>query len=315
MESIWKVKVWGARGSMPVASAEFLGYGGNTACISLDRGEGQIIVFDAGSGLTQLGDSLVSGAKKSIWTGRKKQAHILLSHLHMDHIIGLFSFKPFYEEDAQIHIYGQGSGGKLKEQLERVFGLPYWPLGLADMRADIQIHEIGPGACFYLAGEEGKGEEKERAGEGAGKEAGEENGEAGGMKKGMEPVRIRTFKGNHPGQSLLYRLEQGDKSIVHALDCELDRETEEGLAGFARGCDLLLWDGTFTKEELERRKGWGHSCWEQGIGVRRAAGAAKIWVTHHSPNYTDTFLQEQEDLAKAADPACCFAREGMELWI
>lgn len=311
MKNAWKVTVWGARGSMPVASAEFFGYGGNTACISVDRGEGQIVVFDAGSGLTRLGDSLSAVTDRGRANGRERQVHILLSHLHMDHVMGFFGFKPFYEKDVRIHIYGPGSGGSLKGQLETMFGPPYWPLGLADLRADIQIHEIWPGQRFYLAGEEGEGGEKGPAGEGAGEAFGEE----GRIENRMERVRIRTFKGNHPGQSLLYRLEQGDKSIVHALDCELDRETEEGLAGFARGCDLLLWDGTFTKEELERRKGWGHSCWEQGIGVRRAAGAAKILMTHHSPDHTDVFLQEQESLARAADPACCFAREGMELWI
>ncbi len=293
MKNAWKVTVWGVRGSMPMASAPFLGYGGNTACISVDRGEGGIVVFDAGSGLMGLGDSLadrlMAGSGQERAEGRERLVHILLSHLHMDHVMGFFGFRLFHEKGTRIHIYGQGSGGSLKGQLETMFGPPYWPLGLADLRADIQIHEIGPGDHFYL--------------------------EEDGVEKGAELARIRTFRGNHPGQSLLYRLEQGEKSIVHALDCELDRGTEDGLEAFARHSDLLIWDGTFTKEELGVRKGWGHSCWEQGIGMRQAAAAGKVLVTHYSSGYTDRFLEEQERLARAEDGACHFAREGMELWI
>ncbi len=314
MGNAWKVTVWGARGSMPVASSEFLGYGGNTACISVERGEGGIVVFDAGSGLARLGESLAEGPEESLADGKKepegskgrgagpmdrgreKRVHILLSHLHLDHIIGLFGFRLFHDPDAQIHIYGQGSGGSLQRQLEHLFVLPYWPLGLEDMRADVRIHEVSPGESFFLA------ENTERLGRvGETKEAG--------------CVRIHTLPGKHPGGSLLYRLEEGDKSLVHALDCEPDRELGEELAAFARNSSLLIWDGTFTKEELLRRKGWGHSSWEQGIGMRRAAGAALVLITHHAPEHTDRFLQEQEEQARAEDEACCFAREGMVLWI
>ena len=72
MGNTWKVAVWGARGSMPVASSEFFGYGGNTACISVDRGEGGIVVFDAGSGLARLGESLAEGPEESLADGKKE---------------------------------------------------------------------------------------------------------------------------------------------------------------------------------------------------------------------------------------------------
>lgn len=81
------------------------------------------------------------------------------------------------------------------------------------------------------------------------------------------------------------------------------------LAEFAKGSDMLIWDANFTQED--KKPGWGHSTWEEGLNLARAAGAKRILMTHYARNYTDEFLREQELLAKAKFSACIFAREGM----
>jgi len=241
-------------------------YGGNTSCISL-RGS-SLLVFDAGSGLSRLGEQL-DGA------GR---IDLLLSHVHLDHVIGLFGFSPLYEKGTEVHLYGEaGPGGSFRQRLTELFRKPYWPLELADLPAGIHFHELGPGARFRLDG--------------------------GPM--------VSTMRGNHPGGSLLYRVDGEGWSVVYGLDCELDEALFPKLADFARESSLLIWDANYAP--AQQRPGWGHSTWEDGIALRRAARAKLALMTHYDRAYSDAFLHEQERLARQSDSACQFAREGMIL--
>lgn len=279
MRNIWKVNVWGSRGSFPMTGADFAEYGGNTSCISVDYGEG-IVIFDGGSGLPELGQWLRE-------SGRKR-ADILVSHLHMDHCLGLFSFPLFLDPHARIHLYGtshQGTG--FLQGLETLLGPPYWPLRLKDYPAHVEVHELAPGESFHLAG-------------------------AGNT---SVPLTVHTLAGKHPNQSLIYRMEGNDKSVIYALDCELDEEMTKKLTAFAQGGSLLIWDASFTEEDLALHRGWGHSSWKEGIALRRDAGAARALMAHFSSGYTDGVLREQERLCALADPASLFAREGLEITI
>ena len=85
----------------------------------------------------------------------------------------------------------------------------------------------------------------------------------------------------------------------------MDSRLEE----FALDNALPIWDANFT--QADKRPGWGHSTWEEGLALGRAAGAGRILMTHYSRDYTDAFLREQERLAQEQDGACLFAREGM----
>lgn len=279
MKKLWNVNVWGVRGSFPTPDAHFLAYGGNTTCISAECG-GSLIVFDAGSGLIPLGNRLLEKGRKRV--------DILLSHLHLDHVIGLFQFPLLYHQDARIHLYGSSEAkGQLSKQLETLVGTPYWPLGLSHCPAHIEVHEICPGEPFCLAGQPNE----------------------------MGDIRIRTLRGNHPGKSLFYRLETEDTSIVYALDCEMDDDMFFSLKEFSKGSDLIIWDANFTEADFRKHKGWGHSSWEQGIDFCRSAGIKKILMTHYSPKYPDDFLKNEEDRAKQASVGCHFAKEGMEIQV
>jgi len=74
------VRFWGVRGSTPTPQAENLRYGGNTSCVEV-RINGQVYVFDCGTGFRNLGKQLIKEAK-----GKAIYAHIFLSHFHWDHI-------------------------------------------------------------------------------------------------------------------------------------------------------------------------------------------------------------------------------------
>lgn len=277
MKEIWNIKIWGVRGSYPTPGTAFAEYGGNTSCISAHWGEHSVIL-DAGSGLIGLGEQ---------WPpGRKKRLDILFSHLHMDHCVGLFGCRLLHDPEMEIHLYGAAQEGRsFEENLKALLRAPYWPIGFQDFPSSIRVHELKPGESFTLKGD--------------------------GASSGN--LEIHTLRGNHPNQSLLYRLEAGGKSLVYGLDCEMTEEIRPLLRNFSQNTDLLIWDACFTDQELEQYRGWGHSSWRQGAALGRQAGAGMVLMTHYSPKYTDTFLQKQEELAAKTDSPCRFAREGMEI--
>lgn len=275
MRETWRVEVWGVRGSIPVPEADHLEYGGNTSCISAELGE-ELLIFDAGSGLAKLGARLRQ-------QGRKR-ADLLLGHLHIDHLIGLFGFPLLFDPQAEVHLYGRTwDESSLSERLEGLVGRPYWPLSLKDFPAHVEVHEIEEERAFRLAGREAA----------------------------PEGIVISAIEGAHPGKSLLYRVEAEGRSIVHALDCETDDVMFEKLKEHCQGAELLIWDASFSEDDRFAHPGWGHSSWVQGAALQKAAGVKKVLMTHYAWDYTDQFLREQERLAERAGGALCFAKEGM----
>lgn len=264
------VSIFGVRGAFPVLDDAFCEFGGNTACVAVDCGE-DLIVLDAGSGIVRLGAALAANR-------RFQRIHILLGHLHLDHIQGLMGFEPLFKADADIHIYGEGRGSEtFRKRLDGVFGPPYWPIGLGNVASHPKVHEIGPGMSFTLSGR----------------------------------IAVRTLRGCHPNGALVYRIGDEASSIVYTLDCELTQGLVSPLVEFARGCRLLIWDANFADQEP--RPGWGHSTWIQGIELSKAAGARQVLMTHYDRNHTDDYLREQERNARRTDENCLFAREGMVL--
>lgn len=264
MAAAWRVTAWGVRGAFPRMEAAFSRYGGNTSCFCLERGE-DALIFDAGSGLAGLGEALAAG-------GRRRLLHLMISHFHLDHLMGLAAFRPLSLPETELHIYGEPG---LQARLDRLFGPPYWPLTVGQQGARVLFHEIEPGQAFS-----------------------------------PEPgLRASTLRGVHPGGSILYRLDGDGKSVVYGLDCEMAGDMAARLTAFARGADLLIWDGCAAPGML--RPGWGHATWEQGAAVGRDAGVGLVWVTHYARDYDDAFLRAQEERAAAETGGLCrFAREG-----
>ncbi len=258
----WNLEVRGVRGSFPRPDAEDP-FGGNTSCFFLRCGEAGIIL-DAGSGLSALGRELEREPAP-------RRLHILITHFHMDHILGLFSFAPFFDPEREIRIYGSLG---VRRTLETMLRPPYWPVTFSDFAATVRFYEVTPGMDYDLDG-----------------------------------ARMTALAGLHPGGSLYYRLDRGDRRLVYALDCEPDSRLRNDLAAFARGCGLLVWDAHFAPGTV--KPGWGHSTWEEGLEVARLAGAERVLMAHFHNNYDGPFLLRQEELARARDARCVFAREGM----
>ena len=74
---------------------------------------------------------------------------------------------------------------------------------------------------------------------------------------------------------------------------------------------MLVWDASYTENELETRRGWGHSSWNQGLKVGAKVGAVRMLMTHHMPERTDAELIAMERDAQAIARKTTFAREGL----
>ena len=261
MNTTWEISVWGVRGSFPMADRRHMDYGGNTSCISVRSGE-DMIVLDAGSGLIRLWNSLKT----------EKELHIFISHLHMDHICGLFGSPFLLDKDRIVHFYGPAG---LRNALKAAVRPPYWPVSLKEGGAALRFHEaVSADAFFHKVGD----------------------------------VCVSAMNARHPGGGFLYRLDGAGKSLVYALDYEADGQETDLFIDFASGCDLLVWDAAYDAGAAH--PGWGHSTLEDGIRIGRMAGVGRILMSHYSWEYDDERLHAMEERVREKKDVV-FAREGL----
>ncbi len=260
-----KLTVLGARGSLPVSGAEYDHYGGETSCYMVEAGE-NVIFLDAGTGMFRA-PKLRADANISI----------LLTHTHLDHLIGL----PFLGElaggDRKITMYSKAPGKTSTDELIRgIFEKSYWPVTPWEFPAGFECIDTE----FPL-------------------------------KLGQATADAINLP--HPGGCLGYKISLGDKSVVHFTDCELHEGIMERLADFAKDADLLLCDAQYTSKEYETHRGYGHSSIEAALLLKEKSGCRKMLLVHHDPYNTDKELQEIEKSLKDSD--VMLARSGMEICI
>ena len=131
-----QVRVWGVRGSGPECGLEYQEYGGNTSCVTVHTKD-KTVILDAGTGIGNFCRSF-----KRQMDGKCRRLDLLLSHFHMDHLMGLYGCSFLFDPQMEVHIYGERPGEKsLKECLCQMFGPPYWPLPLDQLPALIRFHE------------------------------------------------------------------------------------------------------------------------------------------------------------------------------
>jgi len=131
------IKFWGVRGSIACPGPDTVRYGGNTSCVEVRCGDHRVI-FDAGSGLRVLGETLA---------GQSGEIDLFFSHLHIDHLIGLPFFPPAFEEKTRLRLWAGGlkDAGGLRAALDRYMSFPLFPIGLDQFRADIAFNDFSRG--------------------------------------------------------------------------------------------------------------------------------------------------------------------------
>lgn len=289
------VTFWGTRGSIATPGRITEKYGGNTPCVTV-RYKNEYIIFDAGTGIRNLGIELKKEFQK---TGNQPSLDLFLSHTHWDHIQGLPFFQPAYMKETKLSIYG--SSQKYKERfltsiLKDQMDFEYFPVAMTAFSADIYIKEIS-GEAIHLG-----------------------------------PARVDWQEQHyHPGGSLRYRVNVGGKKIVYATDVELNRAFHpngrakkkgpqiQDYLDFIHKADLLIADGQYMEDEYPSKVGWGHSSIPVLIDLAKKAGVKQLAVFHHDPQHSDKALDKLwiENRAKYQASGnkmdIFWAREGMTL--
>lgn len=131
-----RLKLWGVRGSLPAPGPQTKIFGGNTSCLEVRCGD-EIFIFDAGSGIRELGSELMKSMPV--------KARLFFTHYHWDHVLGFPFFIPAYVPGNDIQVYGEKKGDLSPEQiLAGQMSYPYFPVSLESMRSSMSYHVLAP---------------------------------------------------------------------------------------------------------------------------------------------------------------------------
>ena len=263
---------WGVRGTVPVSGRPFLKFGGHTPCATLMTDSEETLIIDAGTGIRGLG-----GMLKAEDSRKTLRISLLLTHFHLDHVLGLPYFEPLFSPDAEIVFYSFPEPEATEGNLRRLFSGGLFPVELDQTRSKKIFKKV----------------------------------EADGFSVGG--VKISACPLNHPQGSVAYKLEIEGRSVVFATDTEHpETGIDERLAAFAHGASCLIYDATFTPEEYEAKyRGWGHSTWQAGTKIAKRAGVRKLLLSHFNPDHSDQMIRDILRLARHEFLRSDCAREGM----
>jgi phosphoribosyl 1,2-cyclic phosphodiesterase len=239
-------------------------YGGNTSCVELRGDGGEAVILDAGTGLRPLGVQMLQEGVKVI--------HILLSHLHLDHLQGLGFFRPLFRPDTEVHIWGPASPVQpLAERIATYMSPPLFPVRVADIPCNLTFHDA-PQEPVTIGG-----------------------------------LTMRASLVTHQGPTVGYRIEENGKSIVYLPDHEpgiagldIREQPTDWISGhdLAHATDVLLHDAQYGDEEYSHYAGWGHSAINHVVAFAQKAEVGHLVLFHHDPYHTD------DELEALTDDAC-----------
>ncbi len=265
-----KVRFWGVRGSIPSPGPETVYYGGNTSCVEV-RADGELIIFDAGTGIRQLGHAL-----KREFREQAMRMTILVSHTHWDHIQGFPFFAPAYDPKNQVRILAfEGPRKGIEATLSLQMESPYFPISMEEMPGNIRFEELKS------------------------------------MEFDIGSVRVKAAFMNHPGVCVGYRLYTKAGSVCYFPDNELyakfrrargaleggqteifARKQDDKLLEFVDGADVVISDAQYDSQEYPEHIGWGHSCADDVVEFGIGANIKQLYLFHHDPEHTDAHIAQ-----------------------
>ena len=288
----FKIKFRGVRGSYPAAKSNFLKYGGNTSCVEVRCGK-QLIILDSGTGIIDIGNDVANNDFRDI------NSTIILSHIHQDHIQGLQFYKPLFNKDSKINLFGLSKSDEdLKTTLKNILFDTVFPLSLHEIKSDFQIHNLIESDIlliffFFLIKKLDKN--------------------INDIKVNENVVKISSYKTPHPKHGCLcVKIEYNNKTLVYATDRESIEDGE--FINFAKNSNCLIHDAQYTNEDYNdlfmAKKGFGHSTYDMAINVFNKTNSKKLFFYHYDPDYDDNILFNLEK--KYATNNIIFAKENFE---
>ena len=271
--------VWGCRGSRSFLPARSR-VGNSTSCYSLLRGD-HVFVFDAGRGLSALGEAMESDG--SAFAG-VRFVEVFVSHAHCDHWEGLKDVGWFWRRGNGLEVTIHGTAEAL-EAIDGGFAHPsYVPLDILAQGtvAGFRRSPVAP--------------RERRAGRG---------------------WVVDTFPLNHASgrgatrkalDTLGYRLRLDDgPTVAYLLDHEPVPETLEMELEMLAGTHLAVYDAHFAAIADQT---FGHGSQEHAGNMARRHPGLTVLAGHHGPMYTDEMLKANLRVYGAGAPGLKLAVEG-----
>ncbi len=276
-----RAHIWGCRGSLAAPGPDTVRTGGNTSCVELRTETGDLIILDAGTGLRALGLHLAPEEPRTI--------HLLLSHLHLDHLEGLGFFGPLWDPKVEFHFWGPPSPvTSLKDRIARYLSPPLFPVHISDVPSKPTFHDV-PNEEFQIGS-----------------------------------ASILAAPISHSGPTVGYRITENGKTLAYLPDHEPSRggdlrEMSPGwISGYniAREADVLMHDSQYTEAEYPSRVGWGHSSIAHVVAYAQIAAVKSLLLFHHDPLHDDDMLDAKLERARElwgdGNGETELAREGLQ---
>jgi phosphoribosyl 1,2-cyclic phosphodiesterase len=252
-----QIRFWGTRGSIPSPGPATVRYGGNTPCVELRTSSDWLVILDAGTGMRELGRSLLERSN-----GAGIRGDIFLTHAHWDHIQGIPFFAPIFQSGNHFTIWGSKN---LETSIDRVVRDQMSPVVFP-----VTFEQLGASIDFC---------------------------EMSAERRNGRGFQVSAFPVRHPGGALGYRFDETDsgRSLVYVSDNELGdgakqeprSEWRQELVEFVRGTNTLVHDATYTTQEYEQHRGWGHSTYEDAVDLALDAEVEQLVLFHHKPERSD----------------------------
>lgn len=283
LEDKVEVKFWGVRGTLPVPGDQSLRYGGNTNCVSMEFARGQFFIFDAGSGIKTLSNSLLAANKTRL------EGHIFLSHPHWDHINALPFFVPLYIQGNEFEVIGAHHGDlSVRDLISAQMDGVYFPVTIKEFGARVYFRDMKEGE-HDVAGITVK------------------------TKMLSHPGTCLGYRIEYNDKVFCYIT---DNELYLPDNPYYNPHYVDSLAAFCEGADVLITDTTYTDEEYATKVGWGHSCVSQVALFAHKAKAKTLYLYHHDPDQNDDAIDAKWEAAKTAlaelgsEVVCIAPKEG-----
>jgi phosphoribosyl 1,2-cyclic phosphodiesterase len=290
------IKFWGVRGSIPTPGPSTMRYGGNTPCVELKYGKEKMFILDAGSGIRELGESIIK-QKKQI------KANILISHLHWDHIQGIPFFVPAYIPGNEFTIHGaEEADMTLADIFHQQMNKVNFPIQFNELLAKFKFHPIYEGSykidgvnvdTLYL----------------------NHPGYALGYKFQINNKIVVYISDNEPFPTY----PSAPQDLDDLSTSTYIEDNNQRLINFALKADFFIHDAQYTPEEYKSKYQWGHSPYDYTVKIALQSKAKTLILFHHDPAHDDNFIDSILEAARkiswqaGSNMKIIAAQEGLEI--
>lgn len=248
-----EIDVFFSKKSLP----EIGGYGSATTCVHVSAPHGNLII-DGGSGLKKYNDHLAQSQYS------QTEHHILLTHFHFDHTMGLPYFIPHFLKGHKVHYYSPDVN--CEKQVKALFQKPTFPVPFEQLSAEITFHHIEPYDKHQIQG-----------------------------------FTVQAYSTDHSDACYGFKISAANgKTYSHAVDNEIVRQSLTDLkqdAGLYQNTNLLYIDAQYSESEMTEKTGWGHGTSQRAFEICRHFNVEQVLLGHHDPSSDLSRMQKLSDQA------------------